>query len=63
MSALQIRSPGAPPGFGLRQPSGAFFGTATVLKAVEGHRNPRRKRGSEGFDPVILCSNASLIFR
>jgi hypothetical protein len=37
-----------PPGFGLRQPSGALDGYA-VTKAVEGHRSPRRYRANASF--------------
>ena len=33
-----------PPGFGVRQPSGAFLGRAADLKVAEGCRSPRRYR-------------------
>jgi len=35
-----------PAGFGLRQPSGALEQVASVTKAVDGHRSPRRYRGN-----------------
>jgi hypothetical protein len=38
-----------PPGFGLRQPSGAMGVVPIAIKAVEGHRSPRRCRVEASF--------------
>src|SRR3974390_1963208 len=50
----------APPGFGVRQSSGAFEGTCAVLKAAEDCRTPKRWRATlhpELFPLIhsILC--------
>jgi len=47
-----------PPGFGLRQPSGALRKPWAVAKAVEGHRTPRRYRAGASLIMVHACGIA-----